>query len=286
MKMVRKFEERAKELGHQSQVKDAAKCAEEFRIQLKLKDPEPTCLSAESGDVIPVKKLKAELWAGLVSKLQKEVHSQKWQGKFLSAREEDEDLNFEGCFWWLSGWQNCPTHTVARMFELYEQLLPTRLYASQKMGTDLTGVVTCRLCDKVPESVPHVLAGCTALAQNKYLTRHNAALKTIFFEIVYDLGLIASVPPWYSPVKPKPVYESDSAEAFWDVPVFAVHEEVTANRVDARIIDHQTKRVITLEMSCPWITNRTKKTAGEDLKVRPVKMGTKAGVSRIRSASV
>ena len=271
MKMVRKFEERAEELGHQSLVKDAAKCAEEFRIQLKLKDPELTCLSAESGDVIPAKKLKAELRAGLVSKLQKEVHSQKWQGKFLSAREEDEDLNFEGCFWWLSGWQNCPTHTVAGMFELYEQLLPTRLYASQKMGTDLTGVVTCRLCDKVPESVPHVLAGCTAMAQNKYLTRHNAALKTIFFEIVYDLGLIASVPPWYSPVKPKPVYESDSAEAFWDVPVFAVHEEVTANRVDARIIDHQTKRVITLEMSCPWITNRTKKTAEKTLKYGPLR---------------
>ena len=101
MKMVRKFEERAEELGHQSLVKDAAKCAEKFRIQLKLKDPEPTCLSAESGDVIPAKKLKMELRVGLVSKLQKEVHSQKWQGKFLSAREEDEDLNFEGCFWWL-----------------------------------------------------------------------------------------------------------------------------------------------------------------------------------------
>ena len=77
MKMERKFEERAEELGHQSLVKDAAKCAVEFRIQLKLKDPEPTCLSAESGDVIPAKKLKVELRAGLVSKLQKEVKSQK-----------------------------------------------------------------------------------------------------------------------------------------------------------------------------------------------------------------
>ena len=35
-------------------------------------------------------------------------------------------------------------------------------------------------------------------------------------------------------------------QAFWDVPIFAVHEEVTANRVDARIIDKQTKRIITL----------------------------------------
>ena len=117
----------------------------------------------------------------------------------------------------ISGWQNCPTHTVASVFELYDQLLPTRLYASRKMGTDPTGAVTCGLCDKAPESVPHVLAGCTALAQNKYLTRHNAALKTLFFEIVYDQGLIESVPPLYSPVKPKPVYEADSAQAFWDV---------------------------------------------------------------------
>ena len=38
---------------------------------------EPTCLSTESGDVIPAKMLKVELRAGLVSKLQKEVHSQK-----------------------------------------------------------------------------------------------------------------------------------------------------------------------------------------------------------------
>ena len=90
---------------------------------------------------------------------------------------------------------------------------------------------------------------------------HNAALKTLFFEIVHNLGLIKSVPPWNSPMKPKPVYEVDSAQAFWGVPVFAVHKEVTANRIDARIIDHQTKRIITLEMSCPWITNRTKKTS-------------------------
>ena len=71
------------------------------------------------------KMLKVELTAGLVSKLQKEGHSQKSKGKFLTTREEDEDLDFEGCFWWLSGWKNCPTHTGAAMFELYEQLLPT-----------------------------------------------------------------------------------------------------------------------------------------------------------------
>ena len=41
----------------------------------------------------------------------------------------------------------------------------------------------CRLCGKFPESVPHVLAGCPALAQNKYPSRHNTALKILFFEL-------------------------------------------------------------------------------------------------------
>ena len=125
------------------------------------------------------------------------MQGQNWQGKLISKRSEDGSLTFDGCFWWLSGWKQCPTHTVAGMFELYEQLLPTRLYACQKTQTDMTGVVACRLCNKAHESVAHVLAGCTALTQNKYVTRHKAALKILFFEIWQDLGLVDSVPPWY-----------------------------------------------------------------------------------------
>ena len=168
-------------------------------------------------------------------------------------------LNLDECFWWLSGWKPCPTYTVAGMFELYEQLLPTRLYTCKKTHTDTTGGVMCRLCNKVLKVyVTHVLAGCTALAQNKHTTRHNAALKILFFEILQDWGLLDSVPPWYSPIKPKPVYESNNAQAFWDVPLFAEHQ-VRANRVDACIINHASKRVISLEMSCPWVTNRKKR---------------------------
>ena len=71
------------------------------------------------------------------------------------------------------------------------------MYDCQKKHTDVMGEVTCRLCNNAPESVAHVLACCTALAQNKYITRHNnAALKILFFEILQDLGLVReSVPP-------------------------------------------------------------------------------------------
>ena len=129
----------------------------------------------------------------------------------------------------------------------------------------------CRLCNKVPQGVAHVLSGCSALAQNKYLVRHNAALKILFFEILRDRGLLEEVPPWYSPVEPKPAYESRDAQAFWDIPIYSVLTEVRANRVDARIINHKAKKVTTLLTSCPWIENRTRKDAEKTLEYGPMR---------------
>ena len=72
-------------------------------------------------------------------------------------------------------------------------------------------------------------------------------------------------------LKPKPVYESNNAQAFWDVPLFAEHQDVRANRVDARIINHVSKRVISLEMSCPWVKNREKKKEVKTTKYGPLR---------------
>ena len=101
------------------------------------------------------------------------------------------------------------------------------------------------------ESVPHVLSGCSVLAQSKYKTRHDAALKVLFFDLLCDMGLIESAPSWCSPETPKPEYKNDRASAFWDVPVYAEKTEVRANRIDARVVDKQKKKVLLLEMSCP-----------------------------------
>ena len=126
------------------------------------------------------------------------------------------------------------------------------------------GDVSCRRCGKEAETLPHVLSGCSTLAQSKYLDRHNAALKRLFFDKYKDLNLVESVPPWYSPVTPKPIYEPDDAEPFWNVPVYGEHAYVKANRVNERFMDHQTKQVCAIEMSFPWIDNR--KTKDDDKK--------------------
>ena len=93
----------------------------------------------------------------------------------------------------MTKWKSCPTHTIAGMIELYEQLLPTRLYANQKIHTRRgPGCVV-----RPPESVAHILSGCGALTQNKYmyLSRHDSASKVLFYEMLHDLGLIDEIPP-------------------------------------------------------------------------------------------
>ena len=129
----------------------------------------------------------------------------------------------------------------------------------------------CRLRGKALESVAHILSGCSALAQNKYLSRHDSALKVLFYEMLHDLGLIDEIPSWYSPVELKPVYESDDVQAYWDVPMFAEHQEMRSNRVGACIVNHKSKQVTTLEMSCPWVNNREKKSEEKTLKYGPLR---------------
>ena len=111
-----------------------------------------------------------------------------------------------------------------------------------------------------------MLAGCLALAQSKYLARHNTAL----FEMLRDLQLCEGVPPGYSPIAPKPLYESPDAQVFWGIPMFAEHNHVRSNQVDVRVIDHKQKRIYAIEMSCPWIDNRKKKEVEKTTKYTPL----------------
>lgn len=268
MSLVRASEERAVDKGNQSLIKEASTFAEEMGISLELSHPNPRCLK-EDGTEVP--NIKNHLKQSSRQQLEDKIRGEKWQGKYLTNRWNDDDLNVQGCFGWLKEWPSAPTHTIAGMMELYEQMLPTRVYTTYKTRTNPSDDTLCRLCGEAVESLEHVLAGCLALAQSKYLARHNAALKVLFFEMLRDLQLCEGVPPWYSPVAPKPLYESPDAQAFWDIPMFAEHNHVRSNRVDVRVIDHKQKRIYAIEMSCPWIDNRKKKEVEKTTKYAPLR---------------
>ena len=215
--------------------------------------------------------MRQHLKTAVGQKLKEKVGDRKWQGRLLWTIWEDNHLSKRGYFAWLNGWSYAPTHAVAGAMELYEQLLPTRGYSAYKtVMSDQTNIL-CRMCGKVPESLAHVLAGCSSLAQIKYMDRRIAALKVLFFDMLRDLKLADSVPPWYSRVEPQLMYESTDTQAFWDVPVYAEHTFVRANKVDALFVDHKAKRVLTVEESCPWLNNRTRKDTEKIEKYEPLR---------------
>ena len=77
----------------------------------------------------------------------------------------------------------------------------------------------------------------------------------------------------------KTAYQKTTSEAFWDIPVYAEHNQVRANRIDARLVSHERKEVCTIEMSCPWAESRAKKDdRGKDTQVWAHDVGTEAEI--------
>ena len=48
-------------------------------------------------------------------------------GELLIESKFDSQLCKKGCFSWLNKWRSCSWYTIAGAFEMYEQLLPTKL---------------------------------------------------------------------------------------------------------------------------------------------------------------
>ena len=86
-------------------------------------------------------------------------------------------------FEWLAAWRSVLSSTMASTQIWYKQLLPTNVYQQRRTGLNPSPDVTCRMCNKSQDSTSHVLACCSALAQTKYLARHNLVLKILFFEL-------------------------------------------------------------------------------------------------------
>ena len=126
--------------------RDAQRFAEELGMKLKLRCVDPSG-TTEQGEVIEGRKIV--VWAKKAehSKRFEDTKEKKLQGKLITVRWEDEKLDGEW-FLWMTEWRAAPTHTIAGVMELYEQLLPTKLYNSRKTKTTDDPDARCRMCEK------------------------------------------------------------------------------------------------------------------------------------------
>ena len=66
------------------------------------------------------------------------------------------------------------------------------MYYSKNIGYIAEDYLRLKMCMKDRESVSHIFADCSALAQTKYVWRHNSALKIWFFGMLKEFGLVDS----------------------------------------------------------------------------------------------
>lgn len=157
-------------------------CKKNAQLVVKSNEPPP----AENRPLIIGPKVK--------EKMKEMTNEERWHGRLLQARWQDSTLIRRGYFAWLRYWTCAPTNNIAGVMEIYEQLTPSKVYTVHKTGTT-QGAISCSMSGKSPETLAHVLSGCSTLAQSKCLERENADLKVFFFEMARELGLIDSVPP-------------------------------------------------------------------------------------------
>ena len=87
--------------------------------------------------------------------------------------------------------------------------------------------------------------------------------------MIRALGLVTSEVPWFSKTQSKPMYENERAIAYWDIPLYADNTHVKANRID---VDKENKKVLVIEMSCPWVENMEEKDAEKITKYGPMSL--------------
>ena len=160
--------------GCQSFVKDAHSFAEERKLHLQLDYPEPALIK-EDGELITDSNTVRQ------QQYQLKMVQEKWQGKVMKNRWDDNNLDREGCFAWLPHWTTAPTHTVAGLQQLYQQLHAYQGLHHREAGMSGNADERCRMCGKTSESVGHTLACCSAIAPTQYLAGHNKSSQSLVF---------------------------------------------------------------------------------------------------------
>ena len=137
--------------------------------------------------------------------------------------------------------------TIADAQELYQHLLPSKVYHQRRTGLNPLPNVTSRTRDRSQNSTSHVLDGCSGLAKTKYLAQDNSVSEILFVGLLKNLDLIDLIPPWFSLMEPKPVHKTIELKLIEMVQFMSrtLKSEETA-RLDARIISKENTTVTLL----------------------------------------
>lgn len=130
---------------------------------------------------------------------------------------------------------------------IQDQVIATKNYKKAIEGLEMNDL--CRACNRVYETISHIITGCSTLANTEYLRRHNLTANIVHQAIALKYQLITTEQPYYK-YNPPPVLEGNSIRLYFDHSILT-DKKIPANRPDIVIHDLQKKMAWFIDIAHP-----------------------------------
>ena len=163
-------------------------------------------------------------------------------GKFVRDTEEVRDV--ETWAWMRKGYLK--KETEGMIIAAQDQALRTNWIKKNIDKQDISE--KCRMCGERDESVSHIVAECSKLAQTEYKARHDNVARIIHLELCQNRNLIKEK-KWYNH-KPESVYEGEDVKILWDFNIYTDHV-IQHRRPDIVVFDKKERKCKIVDIACP-----------------------------------
>ncbi|KAL1446054.1 hypothetical protein WDU94_005517 [Cyamophila willieti] len=239
-----------------------------MKQELKMKERFQKCNDETMKKIVQVDKKYTAL--NLSENIRPDVHPttnqdliNTWKSKSLHGRYlnfvNDENINKNVSFNWMKNGYLHP-ETEGFYTAIQDKVIRTRNYEKIILKNDITD--KCRKCQQVGETIEHIMGGCSELANNMYLSRHNQVAKVVHQNLAIEHKLIKHTTPFYK-YSPEQVIENDNAILYWDQPI-QTDRSITCNRPDLILVNKRTQSAIIIDIAVP-LTHNIIKTENEKL---------------------
>jgi hypothetical protein len=190
-------------------------------------NPDPKLVKEE------IQKLRQEGWGTKV------MH-----GQYLRQLLDNERLDKKLTFKWLSRGE-MSIETEGFLCAAQEQAIHTRAIGNHIYKT--VGSDKCRVCGNSCETVMHIVAECSSIAQSEYLERHNKVAKYVHFKLLQAHR--GQEVKWYEH-EPQKVFETESTKILWDFNIYT-DKKIPARRPDIVVINKKQGSGYIIDVNCP-----------------------------------
>lgn len=141
------------------------------------------------------------------------------------------------------------SETEGFMVAIQDQVIHTKNYMKHIIKDPNIQNDSCRRCRRKPETIQHVISGCSEMSQTDYLHRHNQVAAIIHQNLSVNLKLIGEKIPYYK-YEPPAVLESAQYTLYFDRSIIT-DKTITNNRPDIVLRNKSTKTAFLIDIAVP-----------------------------------